>query len=379
MTRASKTGNAQHADSPAGRGMNPCAWLQSGSAFKVGATSGRDSTSPAELAPTLGRHISPSHCEGIHWAFIEQMLRVVESGRGLRIIGFCCLAWCAIAAGAANSFGPARVRLQNGRQLDCEILARSNDVVFIQRVFGAGVAREQYPVAQIESILFPRPAFLSVVATQALPDTAALRACIKTAEQAYAATRAFADVKGTWAYHVGFEYARLLEQARRFSSARRIYDRVNRAGGDAELRRSAALRSALCAYYSATPSNALQGLLAITAVVTNDGERAAVAYYTGMCYAQLGQPVASLFALLRNVVLYSLEPDWEPRSLVAALPNYAALERGDEFRTTCATLVRRFPATPYAAVASNMLVRLAAGTNVHACASLSLYPVELRK
>jgi len=299
--------------------------------------------------------------------------------RALCMLGCGCLALCAFAAGAATSFGPARMRLQNGKQLDCEILARSNTVVFIQRVFGAGVAREQYPLAQIESIVFPRPAFLSVVATQALPDKAALRACIKTAEQAYAATRAFADVKGTWAWHVGFEYARLLEQARRFASARKLYDRVGRNGSDAELRRSAALRSVLCAYYSEPPSNALKRLLVVANVVTNDAERAAVAYYTGMCYAQLGQPVASLFALLRNVVLYSLEPGWEQRSLVAALPNYAVLDRGDEFRATCATLVRRFPATPYATTASILLVRLAAGTNLSACASLSLYPVELRK
>jgi len=299
--------------------------------------------------------------------------------RTLSLLGHCCLALCAGTAGATNSFGPARMRLQNGKQLDCEILARSNDVVFIQRAFGAGVAREQYALAHIESIVFPRPAFLNGVSTQALPDKAALRACIKTAEQAYAATRAFADVKGTWAYHVGFEYARLLEQARRFARARILYDRVGRNGRAADLRRSAAVHSAVCAYYSAPPSNALQRLLAVADLVTNDAERAAVAYYTGMCYAQLGQPVDSLFALLRNVVLYSLEPGWEPRSLVAALPNYAALDRGDEFRATCATLVRRFPATPQARVASNMLVRLTAGTNLSACASLSLYPVEVRK
>lgn len=299
--------------------------------------------------------------------------------RTLCLLACCCLAVCAGAAGTTNSFGPARLRLQNGKQLDCEILARSNNVVFIQRAFGAGIAREQYAVAQIESLVVPRPAFLSVVATQALPDKAALRACIKTAEQACAAARAFADVKGTWAYHLGFECARLFEQARRFARARTLYDRVSRNSNDTELRRSAAWHSAICAYYSEPPSNALKRLLRVAAVVTNDTERAALAYYTGMCYAQLGQPVDSLFSLLRNVVLYSLEPGWEPRSLVAALPNYAALDRGDEFRATCATLVRRFPATPQARVASNLLVRLAAGTNLSTCASLSLYPVELRK
>jgi hypothetical protein len=295
------------------------------------------------------------------------------------------LLWCgvlllsAVVHGATNGFGPARILLSGGRQLECEVLARSNGAVFIQRAFGGGVAREYYAVTQIERMVFARPAFLSVVATQMLPDKAALRACVKTAELAYAAVRAFEDVPGTWAYHLGFEYARLLEQARRFSPARRMYDRVVRRSNDATLRRAAALHGAICAYYVMPPSNALQRLLAVRDTAVNDAERAALAYYTGMCYAQLGQPLDSLFLLLRNVVFYSLEPGWEPRSLAAALPNYAALDRADEFHATCATLVRRFPATPYATAASNMLLRLAAGTNLSACASVSLYPVEVRK
>lgn len=295
------------------------------------------------------------------------------------------LLWCgilllsAMARGATNGFGPARLLLSGGRLLECDVLARSNDMVVIQRAFGGGIAREQYAVTQIARMIFARPAFLSVVATQALPDKAALRACIKTAEQAYAAARAFEDVPGTWAHHLAFEYARLLEQARRFSPARRLYDRVAHQSGDAALRRAAAVHGAVCAYYVMPPSNVVRRLLAVRDTAIDDGERAALAYYTGMCYAQCGQPVESLFSLLRNVVFYSLETGWEPRSLVAALPNYAALDRADEFQATCATLVRRFPATPYATVASNMLLRLAAGTNLSACASLSLYPVEVRK
>jgi hypothetical protein len=284
----------------------------------------------------------------------------------------------AVRVAASNDMATARLRLVSGREFECVVLHYSNDILLIQRSFGSGWAREHYARAQIEGLYFPRPAWLTDVATQTWRDARLLRATIATVAVEYAAWRAFKDIRGGWAPQAGLAYARLLEQAGRRSSAARVYSAVAR-NAPADIRRCAALRGAVCGYYLLPPSNALARLQAAADSASTDAERAELTYYIGLSHARLNQPVQSLFALLRNVVLYGREAEWEGRSLIAALPNYAALDRRDEFMSTCATLFRRYPDLRCARSLSNMYVMLVNGSNLQTFANLTLYAVELPK
>jgi hypothetical protein len=254
---------------------------------------------------------------------------------------------------SSNALMSALLRLTTGRQIECEVLAREGATVRIQRPFGRGMAKEGYQVEQIEGLYFPRPELLD----SETQDIAAVVA-------EYKRWQPFADIKGNWAAPVGLQLAQLLEEAGEYEQARELYEQHASSLFFAELSRAARVRATICAAQLGINSNVFDRLTNVWSIAESDAERAELTYFIGCGRAALGDPVDGLFALLRNVVFYHAQGNWEPRSLAAALPLYARLDRGDEYRATIGTLLRRFPESVYAEYATNCLVQLDTASNL---------------
>ncbi len=258
----------------------------------------------------------------------------------------------------------ARLLLANGREYICTVLGCEGGQVKIKRTLSGGaVATETHSPDKIRGLYFPKPAFLAE--TQDVSTAALLESAIAGAKEEYNRWKPFASVKGNnWAAPVGRRYAELLEKARDFGRALEVYIELARDRLDTRADSETALRRAVCTYQLGMISNAFSLFTNALAVADNDSERAEAIYYIGRIEAQFGDYVGSLFTLLKNVVFYSAQGEWEARSLEAALYDYAKLRRSEEYANTCDRLILRFPDTRYAQYAEQCLEKLNAGTSM---------------
>ena len=266
-------------------------------------------------------------------------------------------------AGDTNSYATAVLRLKSGREIECQVISREGTAVRIQRPFGHGFAKESYQVGQIAGLYFPRPAILD----SGTQDIAAL-------EAEYARWQPFADIKGNWAAAVGVRLAHVLEGTGLYARAMELYDAHADAASLPGIVRTARVRGAICAARLGASSNVLARLTNAWTLAAGDCERAELTYHIGRAEAACGNPVDGLFALLRNVVFYSAHHEWEPKSLAAALPLYARLDRDAEYHATIDALLRRFPGTAYADYATNCLARLTTVSNLAELADFTMQP-----
>ena len=274
---------------------------------------------------------------------------------------------------------PAKIHLAAGnRQFICRVIGRTGDTVTVVRTLdGGATAVERYAVNQLLGLYFPKPDALACLETQTLASAASLSNALHAAAAEYARWLPFADVKGNWAAPAGLAYARLLERAGDERSACALYAALTTNQFFPDTARAAALRRAVCDYRCGnSPSNVLRQLTAALAQADTDAERAELCYCIGVAHAARGEHTAALLSLLRNVVFYSRQGDYEARSLQAALGCYAALDQEEYFINTCNTLITRFPRTAYATCASNVLLQLQAGAGMHAAVSITLSAKE---
>ncbi|MCX7847166.1 MAG: hypothetical protein N2595_03945 [bacterium] len=288
------------------------------------------------------------------------------------------LLWAVSALAAAAQLLPMAIRLhlKDGRKLDCVLVQRTAEGILVERRVGTTRAREPHRLEQIDAIQFPLPSILTSINVRALRDKQALEEAVQAVEQQYTAWQAFADIRGNHLPGLLRLYGALLERQKAYGTAARMYEQLQRIAVDEPTRLHATKRLAVCTFWTSTNGAALVALTNFVATAEDDAERAEFLFYAGVSYAQRGEHVAALFTLLKNPVFYSMHGAWEPRSLTAALASFAALERREEFITTCATLTQRFERTVWAAIAQDRLHALTCGTNLTALASITNYLAE---
>ena len=288
-----------------------------------------------------------------------------KSGTVTRIVTIAAATALLAAAAVTGSPRIARLHLKNGRRFVCTVLTLNQGEVTVQRELEGGTILTEYHACEaIAALEFPRPEFLDGRDSRNVLDQQELRMAVQAAEEEYARWKPFADIPGGWAVPVGFRYAELLERQQQYSAAYALYTECDRPDVCRETARKTILRRAVCQYYMGQYSNAYVFCTNAVANALTDTERAEAAYYLGRVLTELKQPVESLFMLLKNVVFYSYEGEWEAKSLMAVLSNYALLNDRERIVTTCNVLMRRYPDTAYALHATNCLRKIAAGQSL---------------
>ncbi len=264
-------------------------------------------------------------------------------------------------AAETNEFLKAKLRLANGKEFVCDVVEYKNKNLTVKRALSEGmVATEIYNIDKIDRLDFVMPAFLTNEFD--LSTRKNIYAAKRAAKAEYEKYKPFAQIKGnTWAAQIGFELAKIYEMLKTYPSALKIYNRLARDEYNPEIARFAVLRKAVCAYQKGMISNALPSFEKALEAAETDAEIAELNYYIGKIKSELGDPVAGNFVLLKNVIFYSSEGDWEPKSLQASLKNYAELNRKNEFINTCSALIRRFPNSEYSKFATNCLIKINSG------------------
>jgi len=264
-------------------------------------------------------------------------------------------------AAETNEFLKAKLRLKNEKEFICDVVDYKNEKLTVKRALSDGiVATEYYDFDKIDRLDFVMPAFLTN--NFELSTRKNLNAAKRIVKEEYEIYKPFAQIKGnTWAAQTGFELAKIYEKLETYPSALKIYNRLARDEYNPEIARFAVLRKAVCSYQKGMISNTLPAFEKALEAAETDAEIAELNYYIGKIKSELGDPVAGNFMLLKNVIFYSSEGNWEPKSLKAALENYAALDRNPEFVNTCNTLIRRFPNSEYSKFATNCLIKINSG------------------
>ncbi len=264
-------------------------------------------------------------------------------------------------AAETKEFLKAKLRLKNGKEFVCDVVEYKNKKLIVKRALRDGmIATEHYKLEKIDRLDFPKPAFLTNNFN--LSTRKKLNVKKRIAKKEYEIFKPFAEISGkTWAAQTGFELAKIYEKLKTFPSALKLYNRLARDKFNPEIARFAVLRKAVCSYQKGMISNTLPVFEKALEAAETDAEIAELNYYIGKIKSELGDPVAGNFILLKNVIFYSSEGDWEPKSLKAALENYATLDRKPEFINTCNTLIRRFPETEFSEFATNCLIKINSG------------------
>jgi len=260
-----------------------------------------------------------------------------------------------------NNFLKAKICLKTGKKFVCDVVEYKNRKLVVKRKLSVGmVATEYYDFDKIARLDFPKPAFLTNDLKLITPKN--LNSTKKIAKEEFNKYKPFERFNGNiWLAQIEFELAKIYEKLEFYPSALKHYNRIARDKSNPEMSRFALLRKAVCSYKKGIISNNLSVFEKALDVAENDDEIAELNYYIGKIKSELGDPVAGNFMLLKNVIFYSSESDWEPKSLKAALENYATLDRKPEFVTTCNNLIRRFPKTEFSEFATNCLIKINSG------------------
>ncbi len=286
----------------------------------------------------------------------------------MNIVYICMLA-CAASALAAFSDDTfaARLVFKDGRQYQCLVLGCDSGTVTIARSLNGSTVRERHRMDTLDALHAPCPACV----TQAPPSDATLGKALADTAAECARWKPYDGIKGAWFAPCALAHARLLERDGKHTDALALFRQLASVPALAADADEIAVRIALLSAHASASSNALAALRAALPRARSDADRAELWYAIGCMHARRGEHVNSLFALLAIPVFYSHVPGWEPRSLYAALPSFAALNRRDDYLATCDTLVRRFPDSAYAACASNAQARVRAGMPLSSMTSLT--------
>ncbi len=260
-----------------------------------------------------------------------------------------------------KDFLKAKLRLKNGKEFVCDVIKYKSKKLTIKRALRNGmIATEHYNLDKIVRLDFPKPAFLTNNFN--LSTRKRLNIEKRIAKKEYETFKPFAGINGnTWAAQTGFELAKIYEKLKTYPSALKLYNRLARDKFNPEIARFSVLRKAVCSYQKGMISNTLPVFEKALKAAETDAEIAELNYYIGKIKSKLGDPVAGNFILLKNVIFYSSEEDWEQKSLKATLENYATLDRKSEFVITCNNLIRRFPETEFSEFATNCLIKINSG------------------
>ena len=279
----------------------------------------------------------------------------------MKKLGLIVLFTASCFAAETNEFLKAKLRFNNGKEFICDIVEYNNKKLTVKRALSDGmVATEYYDFDKINRLDFPKPGFLTNNFN--LKTKKDLNKSKKLVKKEYEKYKPFAEFNGNnWAAQTGFELAKLYEKLGTYPSALKIYNRLARDKFNPDIARFAVLRKAVCSYQKGIVSNSLPAFEKALEAAETDAEIAELNYYIGKIISELNDPVAGNFILLKNVVFYSSEGEWEPKSLLATLNNYAVLDREMEFTNTCNTLIRRFPGTEFSKAAANCLKKINSG------------------
>ncbi len=268
------------------------------------------------------------------------------------------------AESQSNDLLTAKIYLNNGKEIVCNVLNIDKNEIKIQRkVFGGAIANEFYKFDKIKKIDLSKPAILT---NNLKLTTGSVRKTKAKAKETYNLYKPFAKFHGkTWSAETAWLYAKLLETSKNYSSALKIYNRLAKNKFHQEFKNKTLLHRAVCLYKLGSVSNALPLFTQAYELAETSDQHAEINFYLGKIYAQLGDYKKSLFTLLKNEVFYSMRDDWEVKSLDAALFSYAKLDREKEFVNTCSRITNKFSDTNYSQKAGMYLKEIDKGKTLH--------------
>ncbi len=268
------------------------------------------------------------------------------------------------AESQSNNLLTAKIHLNNGKEIVCNVLNIDKNEIKIQRkIFGGAIANEFYKFDKIKKIDLVKPAILT---NNLKLTTGSIRKTKAKAKKAYNLYKPFAKLHGkTWSAETAWIYAKLLENSENYSSALKIYNRLAKNKLHPGFKNKTLLRRAVCLYELGSVSNALPLFTQAYELAETSDQHAEINFYLGKIYAQLGDYKKSLFTLLKNEVFYSMRDDWEVKSLDAALFSYAKLNRQKEFVNTCRRITNKFSGTIYSRKAKAYLKQVEGGKPLH--------------